>query len=182
VNAFQRNASRELQIAQIEGQPIVRSTKIDWMGPLQAAYEQLRAVFPDVTHASIWDDDMILSKRLERELRGHLQDFRYDRVMAQSWFLWDDGDHVNMNFPPHWSTIVWRIAAGDRMPTTFVHQATERVAQSNNYLRLDNPLLNYGYMRAEDRPLIWETARKAGRIDAHTLTLVKPPKLWKLHD
>ena len=151
-----------------------------FMQALQIHYEYLLDLDPALDAASLWDDDMWLQRAGIRELRGHLDYLDYDRLDARSYFLWDHPDQANEAFPPHWQALVFRVYRGDQFPTTVMTHAPEKVAFSRRAARLTNRLWNAGYFSADERQQLWDKYRRAGKIDAHTRSLVRPPKLVKV--
>lgn len=138
-------------------------------------YQRLKAI-ADIDAASLWDDDMWLEREGVRELRGHLTQLNADRVYVQSRFLWDDTDHYNDAFPPHWQDIVFRCYPNDHYPRTFIAHCTEQVAH-NPPIQMRNFLTNAGYLDPDDRRATWEAYKRAGKIDTHTKCLIESPKL-----
>lgn len=147
-----------------------------FMEGLRAQYEELLTIAPDLDAAMLWDDDMWLTSRGIRELRGHLDALTADRIEIRARFLWDDWGQVNEAFPHHWQAILFRVLPGDDFPLHYTVHCPDRAAQGK-CIRMKSPLVNAGYMDPVDRQLTWDMYKRAGKIDAHTLQLVRPPKL-----
>lgn len=128
----------------------------------------------------LWDDDALFAPRALTELRGHLDCLEYDRVEAISLFLWDTPRRVNTAFPEHRSACLFRVYEGDEFPTDFEVHCPRYCARSDRATVLKNPWLNYGYMEPEERQITFEAQKAAGKIDAHTLCLIRPPTLKRL--
>jgi hypothetical protein len=180
VTEEQFNANDHYDVTVIDSPKIVTEAGCNWMGVLQETYSRFRSIYPFAQACALWDDDMILSDDMERELRAHLRDLRHDRVEALTQFLWDDELHWNAGFPAHWSAFLFRVYPGDQYPTNYVVHCPDRVAKSAKHTQFKAPLVNFGYVDPKLRPLIFQRAKESGRIDAHTLTLVKPPNLQPL--
>lgn len=129
--------------------------------------------------ASLWDDDMWLTKKGLTELKGHLDILEADRIEARSYFLWDKKSQANEAFPAHWQALLFRYYRGDKFPQDYIVHCPHRVAQGP-YIRMENRLRNAGYLDPDDRRLTWEAYKKAGKVDAHTLQLVNDPQLIDL--
>lgn len=134
----------------------------------------------DIDAGSLWDDDMWLDAQGRQELRRLLGALRHDRIDARSYFLWDDFDHANEAFPPHWQALVFRAYPEDEYTTEFMTHAPEHCAFSPYGTRMQSRLLNAGYLTAEGRQRTWEMFQKAGKVDGHTMCLTLPPRLVSL--
>lgn len=150
-----------------------------FMEALQLQYDHLRSMCPELQVGALWDDDMWLTKEGVRELRGHLDILEYDRIEIDTHFLWDSFDEINVAFPNHRQALVFRVYPGDQYPLDLVVHCPARAAVGSHKL-MRNKLVNAGYMEKADREVVWEMYKKAGKIDAHTIKLVQPPKLEKL--
>lgn len=166
--------------------PVVSATGARWMEPLLALHENHRRDCaasgwgpPDA--GMLLDDDALFTDAGLAEIRGHLLELTYDRLDVRHLFLWDHPDQHNANVPEHWSCAVWRQYPGDHFPTTFVTKSPERVARSRSVLRLEHAALEYGWLTQDARDAAFTAAKAAGRLDAHTLSLVRPPNLQRLH-
>jgi len=173
----------ELMDAPSEG--IVSSNGQKWMESLRVQYGRLRlnAGYP-LDAAMLWDDDCLFSEDGLRELRGHLRCLEYDRLDGESIFFWDDKEHINTRFPRHVQASLFRVYPDDDYPKNndFIVAAPEYVSRSHNWLLLSNPILNHGYMTKADREMVFAAAKLSGRMDDHTLTLVRSPEIseWPL--
>lgn len=134
----------------------------------------------DIDAGSLWDDDMWLDAAGRRELRRHLGALQCDRIDARSYFLWDDFDHANEAFPPHWQALIFRAYPEDKYTTEFMTHAPEHCAFSPYGIRMSSRLLNAGYLSPEGRQRTWEMFQRAGKVDNHTLCLTLPPRLVDL--
>lgn len=152
----------------------------NFMEALQIHYARLLDWAPKIQAAALWDDDMWLTGHGARELRGHLDIFDIDRIDILTKFLWNDDEHYNDEFPKHRQTLVFRVIPGDKYDPSYIAHAPDRAAQSHARVELRNPLINAGLMNEDDRKLTFEAYKKAGKLDKHTLTLVRPPKIRKL--
>lgn len=152
------------------------------MEVLHDQYELFRAHDPTFDACMLWDDDALFSPGAIRELRGHLRCLEHDRVDILSLFLWDRPDQVNAAFPAHWSAALFRAYPGDAWPTDFEVNCPRHCARSARAGTLRNPWLNFGYMDPEERRLTWEAQKAAGKVDGHTLCLVRPPDLRELDE
>jgi hypothetical protein len=170
-------SSRTCRIVLVEAKAVVTNAGCAWMEQLRDLYSVLLGLDPKIEVGCLWDDDMIWSPALFREARGHLQDFTWDRLEVQDLFLWDREFQYNDAFPDHWHVLMFRVVPGDDFALNYVVHCPDAVAKSSNVRRMTHPSLNYGYFHAEDRPLLFRRCKESGRIDAHTLSLVKPPVL-----
>ncbi len=156
--------------------------KENFMVPLQAHYEYLCDMADGkLDAAALWDDDFWLTKKGLRELKGHLDILDADRIECKSLFLWDNRSQANEAFPPHWQALVFRVLPGDRYPEDYIVHCPHNAAQGK-HIRMSNQLRNAGYMDADDRRLTWQAYKKAGKIDAHTLSLVKDARLEEINE
>ena len=128
----------------------------------------------------LWDDDALFSPPALTELRKHTRFLEYDRLDVLSLFLWNTPQRVNTTFPAHWSTCLFRVYDGDEFPLDFEVHCPRYCAHSDRVGVLKNPCLNFGYMDPEERQMTFEDQKAAGKIDAHTLCLVRPPTLVPL--
>lgn len=126
---------------------------------------------------SIWDDDMWFRTGGVKELRRHMDSLAYDRIEARSAFLWDHSDQVNTRFPVHWQAILARHYPRDEFPLHIITHATEKVAMSPHVCHMERALVNAGYLDADEREDTWDTYKRAGKLDAHTLCLKAEPRL-----
>lgn len=176
---FARNCNDSITVSIVDALPVLTTGGANWMGSLNVLYGELLDLAgplgPDA--AMLWDDDMLLSRDLQRQLEGAFQCFEADRLEARTLFLWDSPDQYNGAFPEHWSTILFRVWCGDTFPLDYVTHSPDQVARSGRYIRSPHAILNYGYISADQRPLIWKRKLDAGLIDAHSLALVRRPTL-----
>jgi len=166
--------------------PVVSAAGANWMEPLLVLHENHRrdieaSGFGPVDAGMLLDDDAVFSPEGIREIRGHLTELCYDRLDVQHLFLWDHPDQHNARVPEHRSCAVWRQYPNDHFPTAFVVKCPQRVARSRHVCCLEHPALEYGWLTQDDRDAAFTSAKAAGRLDAHTLSLVRPPNLKRLH-
>ncbi len=160
----------------IEPSPVqVVGTSQNWAASLQFLHDRLVQERPDAILNL--DDDQVFTDDGIQEISGHLQFFTEDRYEYQSLFTWDDLDHYNARFPVHWSGNLFRVYRGDRWATHFVAHCPEACARSERVIRLQEPAINFGYMDADVRADYWVRYKRAGKIDAHTLALIREPDL-----
>jgi hypothetical protein len=164
---------------QIEPAPeaVLHETGQNWMKPLQALHTMTLAAEPDAILNL--DDDQLFTPEGITEVRGHLNFFQYDRYEFKSLFFWDDTEHYNAGFPEHWSANLFRAYPHDAFATHFVAHCPEACARSKEVYRMQMPLRNYGYLTEDDRATAWARLKLAGKIDGHSCTLVRPPRLRK---
>ncbi len=156
---------------------LVSSQGLRWMVALREQYRQLLSFAPDIDAATLWEDDAILSPAGLRSYRGYLRCLDADRVEGHSVFFWDTEESINVRFPEHWSTSLFRVYPGDDFPLNYEVHCPHRVASSHRIAHLAGDWLNFGYMDPEDREMTWEAQKAAGKIDAHSLCLVAPPTI-----
>lgn len=127
--------------------------------------------------AILWDDDQCLAN--PGELAGHLDPSKNtDLVYATKVFFWDSDEQVATHLPTHRSVFLFRRREGDVFDLgrtlhapVGVHDAPREVAD------LKGALLDYGYMRQEDRARCWSEYKKVGKLDAATFPLIQEPTL-----
>lgn len=164
--------------------PQVLGETENWMGSLRNIWDAFRSIAGEPDAGILWDDDMVFARKALRALRRHFRLLEYDRVEALSLFFWDSSAQYNREFPPHWSTVLWRVYPGDQFPKHFETHSPEATARSDSVMYLEYPILNYGYLTHEARLLSWNACKTAGKVDGHTLTLTKEPDLvqWQSDD
>lgn len=161
---------------------LVDQTGENYMEALQHHYEYLLALSDgSLDAACLWDDDSWLEAKAMREFLGHLDILEADRVEIKSRFLWDDPTQHNTAFPVHWQALLFRVLPRDRYPTDYMVHCPDRAAQGK-CIRMKACLTNAGYLDPDDRRLTWLAYRRAGKIDAHTVALIKEPKLERLNE
>lgn len=163
-------------ISDIAPAPVVSTGGTRWMEVLALQYEMFRQKAPGLDACMLWDDDALFSPGALRELRGHLRCLCHDRVEVKSLFMWNHPHQYNEAFPEHWSACLFRVYPHDEWPTNFEVNCPRFCARSGRCARLTSPWLNFGYMDADQRRLTWEDQKAAGKIDAHTLCLVRPAR------
>ena len=156
--------------------PVLSAAGERWMQVLQGQYEKLLELSPEVRCCMLWDDDQLFPEDALDELVFYFAD-PPDRVEVESLFLWDSTSKYNAAFPPHWAAIFWRVYPGDQFPDDFVVNCPKDVARSPRAVRMATPAVNYGYLTDTDRSCAWGAQKEAGKIDAHTLCLQRPPRL-----
>lgn len=162
-------------LVQATPKPVVSNEGEAWCESLRFVHQLIVPYGPDAILNL--DDDQLFSPNAIREIRGHLSTFVSDRYEFQSLFFWDAPQTYNSSFPEHWSANLFRVYLRDEFSDKFVAQCPEACARSPEVYRMKYPLLNYGYLEASERERIWAGCKLAGRIDAHTLALVRPARL-----
>lgn len=175
-----RNLPDSIEAAHFEAPYPLVDDRENFMAALKVHYEYLRGM-ADVDAASLWDDDMWFDAAGIRELRGHMHILEYDRIEARSYFLWDHLDMANDAFPPHWQAILFRAYEGDDFPENYMVHCPHQTAISQYSCRMHNRLRNAGYLTEEERARSWDMFKRAGKIDGHTMCLIKDPKLVRVN-
>jgi len=147
----------------------------NWVRPLQFLHDRIMIEKPEAILNL--DDDQLFTDDGIAEIKGHLEFFCEDRYEYQTLFAWDSPDKYNAAVPDHWSSNLFRAYPNDRWATHFVQHAPEAVARSERFGRLKCPVMNYGYMDADVRADYWSRYKLAGKIDAHTMSFIRPPSL-----
>lgn len=160
--------------------PVVSEKGLKWMSVLREQYRQLLELYPGIDAGTLWEDDALLTHEALREFRGYLRCLDVDRVDGRSLFLWDAPATVNIAFPDHWSTSLFRVYPNDDFPLKYEVHCPDSVARSPRVAKLEHPWLNFGYMDPDARETTWESQKAAGKIDAHTICLISSPELRKL--
>lgn len=160
--------------------PVVTAAGCKWMESLQALYTFHRGRAPDCDACLLLEDDQLFSPAGLKELRGHLLMLEADRLEVRSEFLWDAEGQTNAEIPEHWGALGWRVYPDDDFPLNFIVRCPRACARSDRVIKLVNPMRDYGWFLPEERERAWAASRAAGRIDAFTLPLVRPPKLVKV--
>ena len=81
--------------------------------------------------------------------------------------------------PGHWQALFFEVLDPDYVPLDYMTHCTHRVDKLPKH-RLKNSIINVGYLDKDDRDSTYEVYKRAGKIDAHTVCLVKEPKLETL--
>lgn len=147
----------------------------NWVAPLQHLHDLIMVYKPEAILNL--DDDQHFTKDGIDEICGHLQCFTSDRYEYLSLFAWDAQDTYNARFPNHWSANLFRAYPQDKWALHFVQHCPEACARSPHVTRLQIPVRNFGYIDADTRADYWVKYKLAGKIDAHTLTLIREPEL-----
>ncbi len=123
----------------------------------------------------IWDDDHVLAD--PAAVRGVLLQGP-DLVYATKTFFWDSDALVATHLPPHRSAFFFRWLKDDAFPLDRTIHAPARIHDTAK-VTVDMPggLLDFGYMRREDRERCWRDYKRVGKIDAATLPLIQEPAL-----
>lgn len=138
---------------------------------------------PDTEYGVIWDDDHFLADPAEAHQLLHRPRKSVDLVYATKLFFWDSLDTITTHLPRHRSVFFFRRLPGDKFPTDRTIHAPAQIHDTAITVRdLKTPLLDYGYLSKADRERCWNDYKRAGKIDAATLALLKEPKLQKYHD
>lgn len=155
--------------------PVVSTHGERWSEVLQHCFLEIRDRGCDA--GMLWDDDLLYTPRALKEIRYHLEYLAYDRIDALWYHVWDSEDQHNDAFPPHWAAALFRIYPSDSFSSRFVAHCPERTALSERSEVLEFPALHYGYFQPADRDASWLAAKRSGKLDGHTLALVRKPKL-----
>lgn len=178
VDAYKRRAPKRIRVDVIEAPaPVVSSAGQKWYQSVQNMWLLRHG---DEDAGIVWDDDWLFSPSALKEMRGHLEFFEHDCLDAVWHHMWDN-EHANARFPsPHYAAALFRIYRGDNFDPDLTSHCPQHPARSKNRLVLQHPVYHFGYATEEDRLRCWEAFRRAGRIDAHTIALTKPPILKKV--
>lgn len=176
-----RQLPSNIEAKVIEAQEPLVGAGERYMVALQRHYAELLAM-GDIDAASLWDDDMWLRREGIREMRKHFKNFLFDRVEALSLFLWDHPEKFNRRFPPHLSAILFRVVPGDQFPTDIMCHCPRGVNFSDARALLSMPLINAGYLDKEIRDASFARCKRAGKLDQHSLALIKPPMLESVNE
>lgn len=125
--------------------------------------------------AVLWDDDQVLANPSEFAQHFHSD---VDLLYATKVFFWDSDDQVATHLPPHRSVFFFRRRDGDQFPLgRTIHAPVDVHDNPRGVADLRGALLDYGYMRRDDRLRCWNEYKRVGKIDAATLALVRedPP-------
>lgn len=151
-----------------------------WLGPLSTGLEAVRGL--DATHCVQLDDDLVPSPAARRELIGYLRRWPETLMRLDALWLhcWDTSKiHAN-HFPPHWAPVAYRVLPEDEYSGDIVNHAPDKVARSTAFAQLKHCLLHKGYMTKDLRKRAWEASKAQGKIDAHTLSIVRAPNLMPI--
>jgi hypothetical protein len=155
-------------------EPVVGETT-NWVRPLAFLHERIMQEEPEAILNL--DDDQLFTDDGIAEIRGHLEFFTSDRYEYRTLFMWDDESTYNDRFPDHWSANLFRAYRHDQWATHFVQHCPEACARSQHVTRLQEPVVNFGYMDADVRADYWQKYKRVGKVDAHTLALIREPDL-----
>lgn len=158
-----------------DASPVLSGAGQAWARSVAEVHERLLTHSPDAI--LMLDDDQLFTDDGITEIHGHLEFFCQDRYDFRSLFLWDRITHYNELIPTHITGNLFRAYPDDRYSTKFVAQCPEAVARSGAATLMKYPIANYGWLTQDDRDAAWAASRSAGRIDAHTLALTRPPRL-----
>lgn len=148
----------------------------DWSGAIRLHYAHLLTMGRP-RWGVLLDDDVLLPRGATKRLAGLLERDEADVYEIETIFLWNDPTLANRRFPVHLSDFLFRCWANDDYPDDLVVHAPDGVRRHGRRSRLSFPLLHYGYLTTADREAAWRGARRAGKVDAHTLALVQEPDL-----
>jgi len=158
--------------------PLVDETGEHFMEDLAAHWS--RARFPtEPDFGVLLEDDEILSPALVSEVAALLRDWPddLDGTLLASAFPTEDQE-TNPSIPEHVRHFVWRcqpgLGAGFNASGLMVH-APEHIVLNGKWARLSAPATNVGYRTREERLCSARRAFRSGKVDAHTLALLKEP-------
>jgi hypothetical protein len=150
----------------------------DWIGPLNTGLRALQDM--GVTHAVQFDDDLVPSPAAWRELVGLLKKWPENLMRVDAlWFhVFDEKAKLhNAAFPLHVAPVAYRIFPDDVHSGDIVNHAPDTVARSQAATRLRHGLFHFGYATPDLRAMAWASSKAQGKIDAHTLAIIRPPTL-----
>lgn len=132
--------------------------------------------FYDPAYVMVWDDDQIWSRCAE--LRSFMR-LGVDVIEAQDLFFWDSPDTYAIHgfLRHHWSPQIFKNDNDDRFDESLIQQATAKISKSLFKRQARAKLLNYGLITAAERQRVFETYKRAGKIDEFTTSFVSPPIL-----
>lgn len=145
--------------------------KENFMEVRRAQWHSMRTWEPD--YAVLWDDDHLLEG--PREARRVLEG-RPDLVYATKAHLWDSVKQENIRFPTHRSPFFFRCLPDDDYPLDrMIHAPAGIHDHATKVVDLKGRLLDIGYIERGERARVWAAYKRAGKIDAATLPLIKKP-------
>jgi len=154
--------------------PVVGAT-CNWTDSVRRLHKRVLSEGPDAILNL--DDDQIFTDDGLSEIAGHLNVFTEDRYDYRTLFMWDSLDTYNERFPEHWSSNLFRAYPDDVWATKVVQHCPQEVSRSPYVVRLSEPAVNFGYINEPDRLDYWQRYKRAGKVDAHTLALIREPHL-----
>ena len=141
--------------------------------------QQLASLHNDVEYAALHDDDQILSAdaltRLQRAL-----DAGVPMLFARRMYLWDRPHLENAAMPVHLAAYHFPVEPGDDFPDSRTIHAPARVYDRHADRAASEPHLivyDVGYLDADERARVWESYRRAGKLDPATYALIEEPLL-----
>lgn len=159
--------------------PVVSSQGERYM---EARNVQLEALHDDEPeYVAFWDDDFLMASPEEAVafIRGGLADLVYARKL----YLWDSLRHYTTHLPEHNSVFLFRRRRGDQFPLDRMIQAPEPLhSEAKHIMQMNSPLLDVGYLHADERRQIFKNYGKAGKIDQLTQGLLAEPQLKPITD
>lgn len=124
----------------------------------------------------LWDDDLLMTAKGMFELRAHMELLQHDLLIANWLHVWDEErTEYNSRFPRHTAVWLFRILPGDDFSRTLGKHCPENVSHSQKKSFLAHPILHLGYSTPDLRAAAWTAQKAAGRIDPHTIKIIKDP-------
>ncbi|MEE8522140.1 MAG: hypothetical protein V3S83_12330 [Gemmatimonadota bacterium] len=163
-------------LTEIHEGPQILNERQNWLLSIKTLYDFADS---DADAGIVWDDDWLFSKLGLREMRAHLELLEFDRIEAKWLHCWDNHQQHNALFPEHWAACLFRMYPRDQWKRLMAH-CPDFVSRSPRVHRADFDIYHLGYMDPEDRRKAWEAYRAAGKIDGHSLCLVKEPDLKEI--
>lgn len=134
---------------------------------------------PETNYGVIWDDDHLLADPTVVEpLLRQEPDLAYITKL----FFWGTPVTYTTHIPTHRSVFFFRRVEGERFHQhRILHAPLPIHDEAARIVDVPTQLLDYGYMDTRDRERCWLDYKRAGKIDAATLAIVRRPCLqeWK---
>lgn len=169
-----RSAPTRLEFDYVTLPPLQSSEGAAWVDSLQLLHSRMLQI-PCADAGMLLDDDILFTDNALRELEDHLADLQLDRVDAQKLHVCDDSfEHHDEGIHETYETFLFRVYREDKW--TQMNNCPDRVARSPLRTRLDNPVLHFGYINADERERCWNAAKLCGQTDAYYRSLAMPPQ------
>lgn len=172
------SAFRDVVVATDDAPTPLVDHKLSFAEAARFQHRRLSQLNPD--WVLFQDDDRWLEPlRADEDLAPALEDDNVDLWYAQSLFVWDEPDTVNLA-RWHQAPVLFRYRPWDNFPTDRELQAPlplhdEAIARGRTGL-LDAPLLDYGSYSAEERDHLYAAFTRAGKSDKYIDSLLEPPR------
>jgi len=134
----------------------------------------------DFDAGMLWDDDVLFTWRALQDLRAFLRFLEHDRYDIRWAMCHGNRATENITFPDHFATALFKVYPNDRWNIDYVQHSPHYTAFSDDAKIMETLALHLGYMTDEDRQIAWLNAKASGKIDAHTLALVREPSLKRI--